>query len=114
MLSEYFRIEFLNRIDDILVFRMLNYEDARIILVRELEELKGKVKSRYKVNLGFSEQAINYLLIAGYNPQLGVRELQRIVEKLVQSPLSLAIANGKNIAKDWIFDVKSDIFVLSD
>jgi ATP-dependent Clp protease ATP-binding subunit ClpC len=114
ILSEYFRIEFLNRIDDILVFRMLNYEDARIILVRELEELKGKVKSRYKVNLGFSEQAINYLLIAGYNPQLGVRELQRIVEKLVQSPLSLAIANGKNIAKDWIFDVKSDIFVLSD
>jgi len=104
MLSDYFRIEFLNRLDDIIVFKMLNEEDAMKILCHEIDKLTQKASEKYKIDLEFTDRAFDYLLHVGYSPQLGVRELNRTLEKLVHYPLSLAIAEGKSKARKWIFD----------
>lgn len=93
-LGEYFRVEFLNRIDELIVFRFLTEESIRKILLRNLEELSQKFWKKQGVEIIFSDNAVDCLLYAGYTPQLGARELFRTMEKNIQEPLLIALANG--------------------
>ena len=87
LLKKTFRPEFLNRIDDMVVFRELNMQDAKSILrllwSRVQEQLKDK-----QIQVSLSKEAENHLLKRGFDAQYGARPLKRAVEKLVLDPLA--------------------------
>ncbi|MCX6843833.1 MAG: hypothetical protein NTX53_16330, partial [candidate division WOR-3 bacterium] len=89
-----FRAEFINRVDEQIVFRALSKEDARRILRPMLDAISEELRKRHNVTLHVSEEAEQALAQAGYSPEYGVRELQRTVERLVQAPLSGLILSG--------------------
>jgi ATP-dependent Clp protease ATP-binding subunit ClpC len=93
--AKHFRPEFINRIDDQIVFRSLGEEDVRKIVKPMLAEICQTLQKQYQVTLEVDEQAEILLAQAGFNPQYGVRELRRTVEKFVQIPLSELILAGK-------------------
>ena len=90
-----FRAEFINRVDEQIVFRPLSEEDARRILRPMLDAIAEELRKRHNVTLHVSEEAEQALAQAGYSPEYGVRELQRTVERLVQAPLSGLILSGR-------------------
>ena len=93
--AKHFRPEFINRIDDQIIFRSLDEGDVRRIVKPMLAEICQTLQKQYQVTLQVDEQAEILLAQAGYNPQYGVRELRRTVEKYVQIPLSELIIAGK-------------------
>jgi ATP-dependent Clp protease ATP-binding subunit ClpC len=93
-LGKHFRREFLNRIDDTIVFRSLDEADVRRILKPILKELVQSLKEQQQVTLVIQPEAEQLLARAGYSTQYGVRELARTVERMVQAPLSRLILNG--------------------
>lgn len=100
--SAFFRPEFLNRVDEQIVFRHLDKRDVKVILEGILREISEDIKARFDALLKVSEEAEDFIIQRGYNPQYGVRELRRNVERLVQMPLSNLILSGKlNEQKNW-------------
>jgi ATP-dependent Clp protease ATP-binding subunit ClpC len=90
-----FRAEFLNRIDEQIVFRALNEGDVRKILQPLLEEIRETLQKQHNVTLMVTEEAERFLAQAGYSPAYGARELRRTVERLLQAPLSQMILRGE-------------------
>jgi len=93
--KKYFRAEFVNRIDEIVVFQSLNEEDVRKILKPMLEEICENIQKQHKVILRVGEEVERFVAQAGYSPQYGARELRRTVERLIQIPLSNLILSGE-------------------
>jgi len=93
--KQFFRPEFINRIDEQIVFRLLDEDDISKILETILNEISEGIKERYDTTLEVTEEAKKYLAHKGYSPQYGVRELRRTVEKLIQIPLSNLILSGR-------------------
>jgi ATP-dependent Clp protease ATP-binding subunit ClpC len=90
-----FRPEFINRVNEQIIFKSLGQEDVQKILKPMLEEIRQSLQTQYQVTLHVDKQAEILLAQTGYSPQYGVRELRRVVEKLVQIPLSELILAGK-------------------
>jgi ATP-dependent Clp protease ATP-binding subunit ClpC len=93
-LKNQFRAEFINRIDEIVLFKKLTEEDVRKILKPMLDEICKNVQKNHNVTLRFDEEVEDFLAKAGYSPQYGVRELRRTVERLIQIPLSELVLSG--------------------
>lgn len=98
--ARFFRPEFLNRIDDQIVFRQLGREDVGVILEGIISELREGIKARYNTNLKITGETKAFIIEKGYDPRYGVRDLRRTVEKLIQIPLSNLILSGKFKAHD--------------
>jgi ATP-dependent Clp protease ATP-binding subunit ClpC len=90
-----FRIEFINRIDEQIVFRSLSKGDIIKILKPILDEICSSLKKKYKVTLKFSEEVQDFIAETGYSTQYGARELNRTVERLIQVPLSNLVLSGE-------------------
>ncbi|MBE7486582.1 MAG: AAA family ATPase [Polyangiaceae bacterium] len=93
-LGEFFRPEFLNRIDDVVVFRSLTKVDLRKIVDIQLRRL-DKLLSDRQVKLELSEEAKLRLVDLGYEPALGARPLRRAILKQVQDPLAESLLGNK-------------------
>jgi ATP-dependent Clp protease ATP-binding subunit ClpB len=93
-LGEFFRPEFLNRIDDVVVFRSLSREDLRKIVDIQLRRLE-KLLSDRKVKVELTDAAKNKLVELGYEPALGARPLKRAILKHVQDPLAEALLSNR-------------------
>jgi ATP-dependent Clp protease ATP-binding subunit ClpB len=93
-LGEFFRPEFLNRIDDVVVFRALSREDLRRIVDIQLVRLE-KLLSDRKVKVELTDKAKNKLVELGYEPALGARPLKRAILKHVQDPLAESLLGNK-------------------
>jgi ATP-dependent Clp protease ATP-binding subunit ClpC len=88
-----FKPEFMNRLDDIIVFRNLNREDMSQIVHLEVTKIKKRMK--YKdVEIQLTPAAVEFLIEKGYDPQFGARPLRRAVEKYLQDPLAEEILRG--------------------
>ena len=94
-LNKWFRPEFINRIDEIVPFRQLTDEDVRKILGPMLDEIRKNLENQHGVDLKIREEVEEFIAQVGYNPQYGVRELRRTVERLIQAPLSSLILSGE-------------------
>jgi len=90
-----FRREFINRIDEQIVFRSLDEDDIRKILMPMLDEIMQNLQTQHQVSLYIQKEVEGLLVHAGYNPQYGARELRRTVERLVQVPLSQLVLSGE-------------------
>jgi ATP-dependent Clp protease ATP-binding subunit ClpC len=93
-LKRAFNPEFLNRIDDVIVFHALTRDDMRKIV----EILLGQVRDRLRVqdiHLDITQEAIELLIERGFDPSLGARPLKRAIQRLLEDPLSEFILLGK-------------------
>ncbi len=104
LLRKTIRPEFLNRIDDIIMFTPLNKEDITQIVKLQLEQLK-KMLSKQHITIDATNEAIAYLANRGYDPQYGARPIKRVIQKEVLNNLSKELLRGK---------VKADSIVLID
>ncbi|MBI1353400.1 MAG: ATP-dependent chaperone ClpB [Acidobacteria bacterium] len=93
-LQRNFRPEFLNRVDDIMVFNKLSREHLHKIVDLQLEQLKKRVADR-KITLEVTDAAKDLLLAEGYDEQFGARPLKRVIQRMIQDPLALEILDGK-------------------
>ncbi len=93
-LRKQFRPEFLNRVDDIIVFNSLTREDLRQIVDIQLHNV-GKLLQDRKIKLEVTEAAKDLLIADGYDPQFGARPMKRAIQRLIQDPLALKLINGE-------------------
>jgi len=89
-LDRIFRPEFLNRIDEIILFRGLNKEDLRKIVDIQMRRLRSLMEDR-KMDLVLTDAARRHLAEAGYDPVYGARPLKRVIQRQVQDPLALSL-----------------------
>ncbi|HEV3233950.1 MAG TPA: ATP-dependent chaperone ClpB, partial [Candidatus Dormibacteraeota bacterium] len=111
-LREAFRPEFLNRVDDVIIFHPLSKEQLRQIVEIQLRGLKARLAER-NLDLEVTAAAADRLAEEGYDPVYGARPLRRTIQRLVQDPLAIRILNGEFIEGDTIVvDVKDGELVL--
>jgi ATP-dependent Clp protease ATP-binding subunit ClpB len=89
-----FRPEFLNRLDEILLFRRLSRADMVGVVDIQLERLRRMLADR-KITLQLDDAAKAWLAEAGYDPVYGARPLKRVIQREVQNPLASAILEGR-------------------
>jgi ATP-dependent Clp protease ATP-binding subunit ClpB len=100
-LREAFKPEFLNRIDDIIIFRQLGLEQIRRIIKIQLEALRLNLEER-KVQLILDPSAEELIAREGYDPVYGARPLRRAIQTLIQNPLALRLLNGDILPGDTV------------
>ena len=96
-----FKPEFLNRVDDVIVFRPLAKEQLVKIIELRLEDLRRLLAER-KISLELTDEAKEVLFVEGYDPAFGARPLKRAIQKLVQDPLALKILDGEVLNGDHV------------
>lgn len=96
-----FRPEFLNRLDDIIVFRSLNKDDMKNILSIELDKVSKRLKEK-NLNLVLSDEARDFLIEKGYSPEFGARPLRRAIENNLEDPLAEMLLHGAFQGKDTL------------
>jgi ATP-dependent Clp protease ATP-binding subunit ClpB len=106
-LRRMFRPEFLNRVDDIIVFRPLGVDDLKTIVDLQLERVKGMLRDR-KLTLEITDAARELIAEEGYEPAYGARPLKRAIQKLVQNPLAIAVLEGRFDEGDTIVVDRED------
>jgi len=88
-----FKPEFLNRIDEVIIFHSLNREHLKAIIEIQLENLKKRLAER-KVEVQLTERAKELLAEMGYDPTYGARPLKRAIQNLIQNPLAMKLLEG--------------------
>ena len=92
-LRSHFRPEFLNRIDDTIIFHSLRRDELRQIVALQVERLRQRLNER-KLELNISEEATDWLANAGYDPVYGARPLKRAIQRELETPIAKAILAG--------------------
>ena len=100
-LHGHFKPEFLNRVDDVIVFRPLGREQLVKIIELRLEDVRRLLAER-KISLELTEAAKDVLFTEGFDPNFGARPLKRAIQKLVQDPLALKILDGEILHGDHV------------
>ena len=106
LLRQTFRPEFLNRIDETVMFRQLGKENIKGIVVNQLERVKTRLVDRH-INLDFSDDAISFIAEKGYEPTMGARPVKRAIQTYVENPLSKVLLAG-NVTENCTVKVDLD------
>jgi ATP-dependent Clp protease ATP-binding subunit ClpC len=93
--------EFLNRVDEIIVFKPLGFEEIKGIVERELEKVKKNVKE-FGLEIEFTEPVKDFLAHEGFDPMYGARPLKRAIQRCIENPLSKSIIGSKFSKGDMI------------
>ncbi|MDI9342625.1 MAG: ATP-dependent chaperone ClpB [Sediminibacterium sp.] len=111
LLKKTIRPEFLNRIDDILLFEPLNREDVRAIVEIQFNEVSKRLAEQ-QVKLSASEEALDWLAQLGFDPVFGARPVKRVIQKQVLNELSKQLLAGKvDKSQEIVLDVFDKQFV---
>jgi ATP-dependent Clp protease ATP-binding subunit ClpB len=94
VLREHFRPEFLNRVDEIIIFRSLSIERIKEIVGIQIEYLRKRLSEK-KIELELKEEAKELLAEKGYDPVYGARPLKRTIQRLIENPLATKILQGE-------------------
>ena len=103
ILRRHFRPEFLNRVDEIVVFHALNQLHMRQIASLMLQRLADRIQGGTGNKLEWDDGALNYLANKGYEPAYGARPLKRLIQQEVETPLSRLMVKGEVLPGDTIF-----------
>jgi len=101
-LRQDFGAEFLNRIDEIIVFRQLDRNDAVEIVRRRLDRLRERLLDRQKVVLRADDRVVNFVTALAYSDSCGARDLNRSIERLIEEPIGDQIVSGKLRERDQV------------
>ncbi len=99
--ERHFRPEFLNRLDDVIVFKPLNKADLKEIVDLELNYMRDRLADR-GVELELTSEAKDFLINVEYNPEFGARPLRRAIERYVEDPMSEEILRGGYEGKSFV------------
>ncbi len=116
LMRRQFRPEFLNRIDEIIVFHNLSRQDLVKIVDIQLEYLR-KLLAQRKIDLQLTPAAANFLAEVGFDPAYGARPLKRAIQRYLQDPLAMAILQGEFVDGDTLLADANNgelIFTVSD
>lgn len=105
-LKQFFRIEFLNRIDEVVTFNQLGKDVLSQIMDLQLEDILKRLREQ-KLSLKLSDEARNILLKEGYDPVNGARPLRRAIERMITRPLSMKLVED-------VFEAGDTIIVIPD
>jgi len=109
-IEKHFRPEFLNRVDDTIVFKPLSRDDLRQIVDFEMKKVIERI-SEHGLKLELTAEAKEALIDKGYNPDFGARPLRRAIEEHIEDPLSEQLLRGSFQGKDSVLvDFKDDAF----
>jgi ATP-dependent Clp protease ATP-binding subunit ClpB len=100
-LKESFKPEFLNRIDEVVIYHALPLERIKQIIDIQIRELEGRLAERHVI-LKVTEKARDYLAREGYDPAYGARPLKRTLQRKIQDPLALMLLDGKFIEGETV------------
>ena len=92
-LKGFFRPEFINRLDEIIVFKPLGKESIRKIVEIQLARLQKRLDDHH-ITLKFDDKALNWLAENGYDKEFGARPLKRLIQQEVENPLAIKLLNG--------------------
>ena len=95
MLMNFFRPEFLNRVDDIVVFKPLQAEQIKEIVKLVLRELGDRLNKQLELTLTYTDEAVAFLAKAGFDPAFGARPLKRLIVHTVENILGKKIVAGE-------------------
>jgi ATP-dependent Clp protease ATP-binding subunit ClpB len=101
IVGQYFRPEFINRIDDVVVFHPLVKEQIRAIANLQIDYLRKRLQTQ-NIGLEVTDEVLNHLGEAGFDPIYGARPLKRAVQHILENPLAQEILAGKFVPKDTI------------
>ncbi|MCQ2365400.1 MAG: ATP-dependent Clp protease ATP-binding subunit [Akkermansia sp.] len=96
--KKHFRPEFINRFDELVVFRMLERADLEQIVKLEAQKLIRRLADNKQIQLTLSPEVVGMLVDKGYDPQYGARPMRRAIEHLLEDPIAEAILRGDLIA----------------
>src|SRR5690606_30070096 len=114
MLKETLRPEFLNRIDDRIMFLPLTKEEIKQIAVLQLKKIRKNLSSR-ELSLEISEKALNLIADLGYDPQFGARPLKRVIETELVNELAVQVLSGNFTEGETIYvDADNKGFIFSE
>lgn len=102
-LKEKFRPEFLNRIDEVVIFDYLGKKEIKEIVDLELAKASQRLQKAKQIKIRFSEKLKNTLAEKGFDPDLGVRPLKRVIQRLILDPLSMKVVCSEINEGDKIF-----------
>ncbi len=106
--EHHFRPEFLNRVDDVIVFKSLSRDDLKTIVDYELAKVFKRL-TEHGLKLELTGSAKEFLIDKGYNPEFGARPLRRAIEHYLEDPLSEAVLRGEFKDKNLIkIDVQDE------
>ena len=108
LLRQHFRPEFLNRVDEIIVFRALEKEQVYQIASLLLKKLASRLAQTADLTLKWDEEVIAYLAERGYDPAFGARPLKRVIQHEVETPLSRQIIKGTVTPSDIVTIAKGE------
>lgn len=110
-LKRTFRPEFLNRIDEVIVFHSLREEDVREIVGIMIEDIEKRMK-KLNININVTDNTVDYISRKGFDPVYGARPLERTITKMIEDQLAEEILKGK-VSKDdnIVIDIKEDKLV---
>ncbi len=109
-LKKTFRPEFLNRIDDVIIFHNLTLEHMLQIVDLQMHEIAGRLQEQ-GVTIALTEAAREWLAEQGYDPQFGARPLRRTLQRYVENPLALQLLSGELEAGAIAADVEDEMIV---
>ncbi len=101
VVAQHFRPEFINRIDETVVFHPLDKDQIKSIATIQINRLKARLSER-ELGLQVSNEALDYLASTGYDPVYGARPLKRAIQYHIENPLAQEILSGKFTAGDVI------------
>ncbi len=101
IVGSHFRPEFINRVDDAVVFRPLDREAIREVAKIQLQQLQNRLANR-EIQLTVSDAALDLLSEAGFDPVFGARPLKRAIQTHIENPLAQEMLSGKFVAGDTI------------
>ena len=94
-LKSFFRPEFINRLDEIIVFNNLNLENIMNIASIQLEKVAQRLMENQNIKFVFDEKATKWLAENGYDEEFGARPLKRLIQQEVENPLAIKLLNGE-------------------
>ncbi|HUU04733.1 MAG TPA: ATP-dependent chaperone ClpB [Patescibacteria group bacterium] len=113
LLFQYFKPEFLNRVDEIITFKALTPESIREIARMQIEHLR-RLLAAQKIEMTISQPALARLAETGFHPSLGARPLRRVIQQEIQDKLSIMILEGRLQPNSTVhIDFKKDKFVFN-
>ncbi|HEY3842072.1 MAG TPA: AAA family ATPase [Acidimicrobiales bacterium] len=111
--SQYFKPEFINRIDEIVRFRPLSEADLAVIVGVQLQKLRERLAER-RLSLEVTPEAEAWLAKAGYDPDFGARPLRRVLQHQIEDPLAMTLLEGRYLDGSTVkVEVKGDKIVLN-
>lgn len=112
-LQNYFKPEFLNRLDDIIIFHRLSPEQIREIVKIQMDRLCRRLAEK-RISVYYTDSCIDQIAREGFDPQFGARPLKRLIQKEIENKLSIELLNGNlDINQKILIDYKEGTFLIS-